>query len=286
MTSQTEASDDSTSGFDIAVSVLSTAETPPILDTEAQTLLSNVQDPYIDLDALVSMIEQQPALCARLLGIANSALYAPDPPIVSVSAAIIRVLGLDLTRGIVLGYIVRKTLPVDACLGFDNRRFWRASLKLARLAREFAALHQGADEDDVSMCYLSGLLHRVGLLVTAAVASDDLSNALSSEPDLRLRDRLLKQLGFHHLHATNAIADVWGVPRAVAVNLAEDSLPGQPAWYVERAKGLMDADDSGDSQQWETACEMIAKALDVDAEVVRQRYQKAELECAALASAF
>lgn len=267
-----------------AAAALKTAETPPIMDTQSQELLSLAQDPYVDLDRVVIMIEAQPALCARLLGIANSALYAPDPPIVSVSGAVIRVLGLDLTRGIILGFILRQTVSSDACAGFDAKRFWRDSLKLARLARECATLVPAADEETPTLSYVGGLLHRVGLLVTAAIAPSELDAAFAGAPDVQLRERMSVRLGYDHLQASLAVAELWELPDQIANSLREGQPTARPGYFVTIAKQLVDADNVDGQSVWQERCIEVAELLNTDVETLNDRYQFAQRESELLSS--
>ena len=104
----------------LALVAINSVQSPPVLDASVQNLLQAVQDPYVDMHGLVDQIEQQPAMAARLIGLANSALYSPKQPISSVTDAVIRILGMDLTRGIVLGFLLSNVFTTDACGAFDG----------------------------------------------------------------------------------------------------------------------------------------------------------------------
>ena len=73
-------------------------ESIPPLPATAATLLAMAADPDVEIEALALVIERDPPLNARLLGIANSAFYAPRQPVMTAKDDIIRVLGLNMVR--------------------------------------------------------------------------------------------------------------------------------------------------------------------------------------------
>ena len=74
----------------------------PPLTPVATRLLAVTSDPDLAINELAAIIEQDPPLTARILGLANSAFFGQVNPIFKVEHAIIRVLGLNMVRSLAL----------------------------------------------------------------------------------------------------------------------------------------------------------------------------------------
>lgn len=129
----------------------------PMLPRAAGEALELARSPAFDVGRLSQVISSEPALAARLLSVANSALYARGQQLASVRQAIVR-LGPQATRD-VLYQSVYATVVFDAP-GFRelvDGSFHRGVVgaKVAReLARRFSV--------DPDVAYLCGLLRDIG----------------------------------------------------------------------------------------------------------------------------
>ncbi|WP_354444209.1 HDOD domain-containing protein [Marinobacter sp. MBR-99] len=116
-------------------------------------------DSYREISQIVAT---DTALVARLLSLANSALYRTDPPIGSVEQALLR-LGTRRFQTLLLTSALRQLLFE---LGGDEwqqlRDFWRHSLTTALTARALATLtrYPGPEE-----AFLLGMVHNIGELI-------------------------------------------------------------------------------------------------------------------------
>lgn len=102
------------------------------------------------------------ALVARILALANSALYGPSTPIRSIDQALLR-LGTRRFHTLVLTAALRQLLFE---LGGDEwqqlRDFWRHSLTTALTARALATLTRYPEPDEA---FMLGMLHNIGELI-------------------------------------------------------------------------------------------------------------------------
>ena len=102
------------------------------------------------------------ALVARILALANSALYGPATPIRSIDQALLR-LGTRRFHTLVLTAALRQLLFE---LGGDEwqqlRDFWRHSLTTALTARALATLTRYPEPDEA---FMLGMLHNIGELI-------------------------------------------------------------------------------------------------------------------------
>ena len=108
------------------------------------------------------IVSADTALVARILALANSALYGPSTPIRSVDQALLR-LGTRRFHTLVLTAALRQLLFE---LGGDEwqqlRDFWRHSLTTALTARALATLTRYPEPDEA---FMLGMLHNIGELI-------------------------------------------------------------------------------------------------------------------------
>ena len=193
----------------------------PPLPASAAELMSLLADENTPTVKLVKLIEEDVALASRLVGLANSAFYAVPQPVASVQDAVLRVLGLDVARGVVLSAVAGATLDYRNCRSFQVERFWRESLLVASLSRSLCLSSTGTLGDHAPMGYLAGLLLRLGLLGLAALRPDETSVALAGDAATPLRDRLREELGVDHWQVGSAIARHWQLPEPLPTVLAQ-----------------------------------------------------------------
>ncbi len=112
--------------------------------------------------AISSIVSADTALVARILALANSALYGPATPIKSVDQALLR-LGTRRFHTLVLTAALRQLLFE---LGGDEwqqlRDFWQHSLTTALTARALATLTRYPEPDEA---FMLGMLHNIGELI-------------------------------------------------------------------------------------------------------------------------
>ena len=109
-------------------------ELPP-LPQNLQNLFEAATDEEVDIGPFAKLVEQDPAMTARIMGIANSAYFAQRVPVRSVADAAIRVLGLPLTKSLVVSIAVSGGFEPDRCPQFDAEKYWLKALLTAGLAR-------------------------------------------------------------------------------------------------------------------------------------------------------
>ena len=165
-----------------------------------------------DLERIVS---EDAALTARLLRIANSALYGFPSRIETISHAI-TVLGFqqlhDLTLGCSVVSIFRDVSP-DLV---DMESFWRHSVACGVAARILASFRR---EPNAERYLVAGLLHDIGRLILFLERPELARQALYAARERgELLYRMERELfGFDHADVGAALLQAWRVP----VRLAE-----------------------------------------------------------------
>jgi HD-like signal output (HDOD) protein len=201
----------------------------PALSMSAQKFLDVVQNPELNIRDLAEIIEQDPALLARIIGVANSAYFAYPQPITSVDEAIINVLGLDTTKSLALGIIFSGPFDATRCEGFDLQQFWLESIFTATLAGSLAALIDDAAAHYPGEAYMAGLLHRIGLLAMVHLYPRQVSKVVqkcqgSCDPVMR---QSLEQgvLEVNHAEVGGWLARKWHLPPVVVAVMEHYSDP-------------------------------------------------------------
>ena len=132
----------------------------PLLSRTAGEVIALCGADDADARSLALLIQQDPALAAEVLRIANSASFAGGAAVVSLQQAIAR-MGLGRVREIALAIALKSDLFRSRAHEGHLRTVWRDAVATAAWAREVAR----ACRVNAEMAYLGGLLHNIGVPV-------------------------------------------------------------------------------------------------------------------------
>lgn len=177
----------------------------------ALALLQATQREDATLAEIASILQADPALCARLIKFVNSPYVGQRRPVVSVPDAVLLV-GLHVVRQIVLGLSVLSQYRKGRCLEFDYQGYWAEALATA-IALE--ALSSRDKTYPAEEGFSVGLLSGIGRLALATVYPGEYSEIL-----LRLRGQPLESLLpveeekflTNHIELAAAMFEDWGMP--------------------------------------------------------------------------
>lgn len=117
--------------------------------------------PEVDLGDLARIVTKDPALTAKLLKAANSALYRRGRPVQTCDQAIVR-LGLKVTAPLIMAFAMRGLFESDSPqLRSRLRRSWEHANEVAAISFVLARLTGKFDAEEAM---LAGLLHDIGAL--------------------------------------------------------------------------------------------------------------------------
>jgi len=171
---------------------------------------SMVDDPTCSASDIGKYINQDPALTARILKIANSPLYGFPSRIDTVSRSI-TVIG---TRGLRDLILASSTIEAFAKINndfIDMNKFWSHSLYCGVLARILAtkcnALH-------TEPFFVSGLLHDIGKLIIQHKLPEMAREVHIREDDSDLARHELEDevIGFNHARVGGELLRTWKLP--------------------------------------------------------------------------
>lgn len=178
----------------------------PLLPVVGNQVLILVDDPNADASKLSSLIQQDQALAAQILRIANSPAYLPRSPIVSLQQAI-SWLGLNMLAG--LAFSVSVQSGVFTTKGFERevRNLWRHALASGLYGKEIARRLR----HNVENAFLCGLLHTIG----KPVLLHQLLNHYSDGAKALEWETLEPLLQEFHIAAGGQLAKAWKLPDPV-----------------------------------------------------------------------
>ncbi len=183
----------------------------PTLPEVALRVRDAVDDPDSSAGQIAAVISEDAALSARLLQVANSALYSGRDAIDRLPVAITR-LGNNVVRDVVTAQAMKQMFQatneeVDTHL----RNVWEHSVEVAAIARTFASQCPGVTPDQAM---LAGLLHDIGALpILYFVEQND--KILRTEG---LLQRLLDEV---HTRIGGELLAAWEFPEALVAVAAE-----------------------------------------------------------------
>jgi len=230
----------------------------PPMPATAGKLLSMATDPDVDINDLAVVIERDPPLASRLIGVANSAFYAPPQPVTSVREAIIRVLGLNMVRNMAFGMALAGGLSTAACPRFDLTTYWVTALGTAEMSGGLARAANIEGMVDPDKDYLAGLLHNIGELLLVHLFPQKMAKALeqlAAVPGSTLAEQTQETIGLDQWTAGAFLMRHWQLPPVIAMaieGLADPQtaprnrplvalLEATRSWVLGLAAGRVDA---------------------------------------------
>ena len=226
---------------------------PSVFNKLTQALGSDTTDAR----KIAEIVEQDPALSAKIIQLVNSSYFGLPRQISHISEAV-SIVGIRMLRGLALSSQTSSTYPPHKNWKyFSFEKINHRSLLVARLAREIC-IDAGADKGITEQAFLGGLLHDIGILI---MASQDpvaylkvLQYATKEEKPIHSAER--KITGVYHGEVGAALMTLWNIPaRTVeailfhpipqlsedqsfqpltAVHVADALIP--PAWQQKTAK--------------------------------------------------
>lgn len=201
---------------DTAAYIVESIAALPPLPAAAEQILTQFGDEFIDAAKVAHVVERDPGICAKLLGLANSAFFNLADPVTDLEQVISRVLGVDTVRSLVFAMALRTSFDYHKCPAFDAQRFWLDSLCVAEGCKKLAKADESLSEPARNLAYPAGLCHNLGLLALAHIQPQRLNAVLAqrdAEPgEKRLAPSLQEEFSTDHRFATVELARQWSLP--------------------------------------------------------------------------
>ncbi|MBX3358487.1 MAG: HDOD domain-containing protein [Phycisphaeraceae bacterium] len=177
-----------------------------------------VEDPKSTAQDLHKVIANDPALCARILKVVNSAFYGLPGQIGSINRAIV-LLGLNAVKNIAIAASLAKLFRGGALTpGFAAKDLWVHSMGVAAASKAIAETLKIGLTDEA---FLAGLIHDIGIVVEIQYDRHRLVEVLgkvNATPEgVPQADMLACEeevFGATHQDFGKALCDKWKFPRS------------------------------------------------------------------------
>lgn len=179
----------------------------PSLPEVALKINKYVGDPDANIANMAKVIQMDPALAAKLIQVANSALYGGRGSVEDCRTAIAR-LGMTTTRNLVMSLALGRSFQIGSAVVRDiARSTWNSSSEVAAICYVLARVTMGMIPDKA---LLAGLVHNIGAIPILRYASEfpdirknrELIGKLIDRLSCKLGSMVLRQWGFEDEMAT------------------------------------------------------------------------------------
>lgn len=214
---------------DTAVRLADSLAALPPLPATAQQILTCFGDEFIDAKKVADVVEGDPGICARLLGLSNSAYFGLAEPVHNISEAISRVLGVDTVRSLVLAMAIQQSFKSKDCPEFVVERFWVQSLTAAECCKKIVAADNSGAVYDRDLAYSAGLCHNLGLMALAHLEPERTNAVLKrhtsqAQPN-SMAEMFSDEFGTDHKTMTAELGRKWSLPESMVASYQYRAFP-------------------------------------------------------------
>jgi HD-like signal output (HDOD) protein len=183
-----------------------------------------VQNSEIDIDDVVRILMLDPALSAKILRLANSALYSHEKKVGTLQKAIM-LIGLNGILSLALTFSLANSLRRKQGVGLDHRKFWRRALVSGSAG---LALAQACDRSDQEELFMASFIQDIGMLVL-----DQVVPSLYAHPNI---DQMSHQkviaherehFGADHATVGSWLLQKWNFPEVLITAIRYSDEPDQ-----------------------------------------------------------
>jgi putative nucleotidyltransferase with HDIG domain len=181
-----------------------------------------LSDPTWQPNQVSAVLERDVAMSAKVLQLANSALFGLASTIASVRDAVMY-LGVDTIRSLALtAEAFGKLTPRNATAGFSIDEFQNHAMLVARITGSILPAGQTQQQ-----AVTAALLHDIGKLVTVADSSDRWAETsrLAQARQMPLHEVELEQDGVSHADIGALLLSLWGLPDVIVEAVAHHHSP-------------------------------------------------------------
>lgn len=207
----------------------------------ATKLVRSLDSDFVTVPAIARMIESEPGLCVRVIGMANSAAFqGGGRAITDARSAVVRI-GFRALRAVILAFAIaslrdrRELKLVQSRIG----EVWQGSVSLATISHVLAMRVSGVDSEGA---LLGGLMQGVGRIYLLTEAAFD----VDFREDIEGLDDIVEHW---HVGALGKILEQWGFGAKVIEAVVEyhgDGARSGLADILKTARLILDHQDSPD----------------------------------------
>lgn len=192
----------------------------PTIPKVVQELIDSFSRDDIDIESIAKKIALDQVITAKVLRLANSAHFGASRQIASVNEAVV-VLGFNTVRTLVVASGVTGAFITTP--GFDRKRFWKHSLRVATLAKWLAkpARYNG------EIAFTTGMIHSIGEMLIHIVAPE-LAVKIDQYMENGAADRVALEtnnIGFDYVMVGEELSRRWNFPVDIQMAVKYQNMP-------------------------------------------------------------
>jgi diguanylate cyclase (GGDEF)-like protein len=191
---------------------LEQCRTLPTPSSIAMRIIDLAEDPETGIADMAEVLEQDPAMTARMLRIANSALYAQRRKVSNLRQAVM-LLGLNGVMSLALGFSLLGSFAVDARASNTLEKIYHRAILSGEIARDLGHRLGVASPDNL---FISGVLQDVGILALIRIYGAEYMELLDkADSHQALCRREIAMLGHDHAEIGAWLIQQWHIPEEI-----------------------------------------------------------------------
>jgi diguanylate cyclase (GGDEF)-like protein len=194
----------------------------PSVPAVAIKIMELCEQDDVGMPEVAAVLARDPALAAKVLKIANSAIYGVRSQVTTLDRAI-AIMGINAVLSLSLSFSLVRTLHKSNHAGFDHLTYWRRSVITAATAKALgvSAGHAGLDE-----YFLAGLLQDIGMLALNEALPDTygrlIPRAVKDHNKLVALER--EAFGTDHGAVGGWLLETWNLPLSLRLSVAQSHM--------------------------------------------------------------
>ncbi|MBI2422113.1 MAG: HDOD domain-containing protein [Candidatus Hydrogenedentes bacterium] len=203
--------------------VLNLGDLPTLPDVMAR-ILNVAEDSESNATDLTAILACDPAICTRVLRLANSPFYGARYSVDTIQRAIITI-GFEAVKQLALATSVLHAFQSKWNRGFDAEDFWMHSLGAGRAAQLLTRFSGNMTAGDA--CYTAAVLHDLGKYMLSLSEANAYPALLD---EARERARPIRELEEERLHISHDqlgawMLERWSFPPAIVEGVGYQYMP-------------------------------------------------------------
>lgn len=203
-------------------------DTLPTISAIGQRLLTLRLDTEEGERELMNLVESDPMIAARIIGLANSPVFAAAKKICSIRDAVM-VLGLSRVKAISTSIALMGPIRIRDSEHFNIKSLWLHSFSMAVGMRTLSGMIPRQIRPPEDQIFLAGLLHDIGFLAFAYLEPkqfDEFLSQIEANPEKPIAILERETLGISHAELGELLGLHWGLPEEIVAVIAGHHLTG------------------------------------------------------------
>ncbi len=207
---------------------IESSEDLPTLPVVMTKLIDAINDEKSSAADLTKIMENDPAMSARVLKLANSAFYGLRFKVDNLKRAIV-VLGFETVRMLALSTTILDLFSAKKQLAFSPEDFWLHSLGAGKASQILSTKLK--TEVVPETLFTAGLLHDIGKYCLALTLKEEYKTVVQKGKDKQVTLYISEKenLEITYCDVNNWLAQKWNLPETLSAPMTNHNQPRNPA---------------------------------------------------------